>query len=73
MNSLIFSDIQIAWSIETFDFSILYTNLPLDVIYDSLSSLIIRMFANSKSVSIMINFNNNNKKNILVKLSNYAG
>ena len=38
-------------------FSALFTNLLLDVIYDSLRSLIIKMFANSKAVSIMINSN----------------
>ena len=51
------SDIKTARSIKTFDFSTLYTNLPLSVIYDSLRSLIIKMFANSKAVSIMVNPN----------------
>ena len=35
----------------------LYTDLPLDFIYDSLRSLIIKMFVNSKSVAIMVNSN----------------
>ena len=47
-----------------FDFSILYTNLPLDVIYDSLISIIIKMFAKSKSAFSMVHFN---RKNILVE------
>ena len=51
------SDIKIARSIKTFHFSTLYTNLPLDIIYDSLRSLIIKMFVNSKRVSIMVNPN----------------
>ena len=51
------SDIQTARSIKIFDFSTLYTNLPLHVIYDSLRSLIIKMVANSKAVSIMVNPN----------------
>ena len=34
------SDIKTARSIKTFDFSTLYTNLPLDVIYDSVSLLL---------------------------------
>ena len=50
-------DIKTAHSIKTFDFSTLYTNFPLDVIYDSLRSLIIKMFVNSKSVAIMVNSN----------------
>ena len=45
------SDIKTAHSIKTFDFSTLYTNLPLDVINGSLKSLIIKMFANSKSIA----------------------
>ena len=47
------------------------TNLPLDVIYDSLRSLIIKMFANRKAVSIMVN--PNRKKTIWSNGSNYAG
>ena len=49
------SDIKTAHSIKTFDFSTLYTNLPLDVIYGSLRSLIINMFTNSKSIAILVN------------------
>ena len=41
------SDIKTARSIKIFDFSTLYTNLPLDVFYDNIQSLIIKMFANS--------------------------
>ena len=37
------ADIKTAHNIKTFDFSVLYTNLQLDVIYDSLRSLIIKM------------------------------
>ena len=65
------SDIKTARSIKTFDLSTLYTNLPLDVIYDSLRSLIIKMFANSKAVSIMVN--PNRKKAFWSNGSNYAG
>ena len=53
----IIADIKTAHSIKTFDFSTLYTNLPLDVIYDSLRSLIIKMFVNSNSVAIMVDSN----------------
>ena len=49
------SDIKTAHSIKTFDYSTLYTNLPLDVIYGSLKSLIIKMFTNSKSIAILVN------------------
>ena len=49
------SDIKTAHSIKTFDFSTLYTNLPLDVIYGSLKSLVMKMFANSKSIAILVN------------------
>ena len=65
------ADIKIAHSIKTFDFSTLYTNLPLDVIYDSLRSLIIKMFVNSKSVAIMVN--SNSKRAFWSNGSNYAG
>ena len=46
-------------------------NLPLDVIYDSLRSLIIKMFVNSKSVAIMVN--SNRKRAFWLNGSNYAG
>ena len=49
------SDIKTAHSIKTFDLSTLYTNLPLDVIYGSLKSLIIKMFTNAKSIAILVN------------------
>ena len=65
------TDIKTAHSIKTFDFSTLYTNLPLDVIYDSLRSLIIKMFVNSKSVAIMVN--SNSKRAFWSNGSNYAG
>ena len=65
------ADIKTAHSIKTYDFSTLYTNLPLDVIYDSLRSLIIKMFVNSKSVAIMVN--SNSKTAFWSNGSNYAG
>ena len=40
-----------------FEFSIRYTNLPLDVIHDNLGSLIIKMHEHSKSVYIMVSYN----------------
>ena len=49
------SSIDKADSIETFDFSTLYTNLPLENIYNNLECLIIKMFANSGSNSMLIN------------------
>ena len=64
-------DIKTAQIIKTFDFSTLYTNLPLDVIYDSLRSLIIKMFVNSKSVAIMVK--SNSKRAFWSNGSNYAG
>ena len=66
-----FADIKTAYSIKTFDFSTLYTNLPSDVIYDSLRSLIIKMFVNSKSVAIMVN--SKSKRAFWSNGSNYAG
>ena len=51
------SDIKTARCIKTFDFSTIYTNLPLGVIDDSLRYHIIKMFANSKSISIMVKSN----------------
>ena len=64
------ADIKTAHSIKTFDLFTLYTNLPLDVIYDSLRSLIIKMFVNSKSVAIMVN--SNSKRAFWSNGSNYA-
>ena len=49
------SGVKRADSIETFDFSTLYTNLPLDNIYDSLERLIIKMFHNSGSSILLVN------------------
>ena len=49
------STIKKAHSIKTFDFSTLYTNLPLEAIFDGLYSLVIKMYANSKSKTIMVN------------------
>ena len=66
-----FADIKTAHNIKTFDFSTLYTNLPLDVIYDSLRSLFIKMFVNSKSVAIVVN--SNSKRAFWSNGSNYAG
>ena len=51
------SDLDTADSIETFDFSTLYTNLPLDNIYESLEKLLIKMFNISGSNSILVNAN----------------
>ena len=42
-------------SVHTFDFSTLYTNLPLAEIYNSLESLIIKMFKNSGYHYILVN------------------
>ena len=65
------ADIKTAHCIKTFDFSTLYTNLPLDVIHDSLRSLIIKMLVNSKSVTIMVN--SNSKRAFWSNGSNYVG
>ena len=65
------ADIKTAHIIKTFDFSTPYTNLPLDVIYDILRSLIIKMFVNSKYVAIMVN--SNSKSAFWSNGSNYAG
>ena len=47
-----------ATSFETFDFSTLYTNLPLDDIYNKLELLIVKMFNNSPSSCILVNVSN---------------
>ena len=44
-----------AKSVQTFDFSTLYTNLPLKCIADSLEELIIKMFKNSGRNYILVN------------------
>ena len=49
------SDVDVAFSIKTFDFSTLYTNLPLKCIYESLERLIIKMYKHSGSHMLMIN------------------
>ena len=49
------NDVKKADTVETFDFSTLYTNLPLDKIYISLEQLIIKMFKNSGSLCILVN------------------
>ena len=49
------NEVDVADSIETFDFSTLYTNLPLDNIYEKLKQLIIKMFKHSGSNSILVN------------------
>ena len=65
------SDIKTERSIKTFDLSTDYTNLPLDVIYDSLRYLIIKMLAKSRAVSIMVN--SNRKEAFWSSGSNCAG
>ena len=58
-NSLEFIDklsgVKKAYSIETFDFSTLYTNLPLQEIYCGLELLIIKMFNKNVSNTILVN------------------
>ena len=49
------SNVKYADSIETFDFSTLYTSLPLDNIFESLERLIIKMYRNSGSNIILVN------------------
>ena len=49
------STIDKADSIKTYDFSTLYTNLPLDYIYQMLEKLISKMFATSHSDKMWIN------------------
>jgi hypothetical protein len=44
-----------AKTIETFDFSTLYTNLPLNTIFESLKKLIVKMYSNSNSHTILVN------------------
>ena len=64
-------DIKKADSIETFDFSTLYTNLPLDKIYASLEQLIIKMYKNSGSNYILVNASR--KKAFWYNGKDYAG
>ena len=49
------SGVTRANSIKTYDFSTLYTNLPLDYIYECLEKLIIKMYKNSGAVGLLIN------------------
>ena len=49
------SDIGKAVSIKTYDFSTLYTNLPLDYIYSMLEKLIMKMYNNSGSDMLLVN------------------
>ena len=49
------SGVPRAYSIKTYDFSTLYTNLPLDYIYECLEKLIIKMYNNSGAVGLLIN------------------
>ena len=49
------SDVTQADSIKTYDFSTLYTNLPLDYIYEMLEKLISKMFASAKADKMWIN------------------
>ena len=53
MNSI--SNMKMLHNIKTFAFSTLCTNLPLNVIHDSLRSVMIKMFTNSHSNSNMVN------------------
>jgi hypothetical protein len=74
-NSLEFVDklshINHAYSIETFDFSTLYTNLPLQTIYDSLKLLIIKMYSKNNSNIILVNVYK--KKSFWCGKSSYSG
>ena len=47
--------IKIADSFETFDFSTLYTNLPLDVVFDDISWLCRKLFASGHHTAILVN------------------
>lgn len=50
-----FEGMDKAVSIKTYDFSTLYTNLPLDYIFDMLKALILKMFDNSRCNSLYVN------------------
>ena len=56
--------------IKKFDFSTFNTYLPQDIIYDNFRYLIIKIFANCQSVSIMVN---SDRKTFWSNGSNYAG
>ena len=49
------SHLKLADSFRTFDFSTLYTGLPLDNVYESLEKLIIKMFKHSGSNILLVN------------------
>ena len=49
------NEMKTATSVKTYAFSTLYTNLPLDKIYNNLEKLIIKMFNNSGSLSLLVN------------------
>ncbi len=48
-------NVSMALKITTYDFSTLYTSLPLQSIYDNLETLIIKMFINSGNHYINVN------------------
>ena len=47
--------ISVAKSVKTYDFSTLYTNLPLDYIFECLEKLIIKMYKNSGAIGLLVN------------------
>ena len=57
--------------VKTYDFSTLYTNLPLDYIYECLEKLIIKMFQNSNSVGLMVN--SDSRRAFWSRGADYAG
>ena len=63
--------VKYADSIETFDFSTLKTKLPLDSKYSSLETLILKMYKNSGSHSMMVNAER--KKAFWCHGADYAG
>ena len=65
------SDVESADAIKTFDFSTLYTNLPLDDIFESLSLLINKIYNHSKAGSIMVN--SKNGRTYWCRGSNHSG
>ena len=66
------SNIKCADSIATFDFSTLYTGLPLDNVFDSLEKLIIKMFKHSGSNILLVN-TDRGKAFWSRNISNYSG
>ena len=65
------SGIDKASSIKTYDFSTLYTNLPLDYIFTTLKGLIDCMFSNSKSDRILVS--SGRKKAFWFQGTEYSG